>query len=1402
MTSGGNGTLEDQLVSILDDKKKSPEQEKKELEELRLQYTENKKKFEKLFKIFKDAHDIGDEILDEDVRKKFDENIDLIVEKVDKFRELEFIDERTSSMKVIVRQNDLLWEIKELVEEVVEVIDADISPGAMPDIKESNDKVSKKTTMEKSRTKTKAQQEDELFSFFEKSKEFGREGDDKVNEDNENPGLVEGEITWHKAKTEAEEYGKNNKAVFGRMMIIKREISQRDKKIDQFKKTEESEERAEAIRDAKEFKLKSAQELYKFVQEQKAIVKQRKEQQNTKKVERAKEINERYDAIVIDAQKNHSGIKQIKDKVSNTQEAIKNKKKEIGEVEGKKEKRKKIKEVTDLKEKLANELAEMVAEKVEHFKRKKEERKQQRKDKQGDKNKVNADKQGRDVKQFEVNEKEIGDEIDNLFISDEIEEYIGTGKSKRTQERHDRIELYKKEIVESIVEIENAAGRTINLKQFALDYIADQKDRKARRVHEILIGNIAEQEKSVQNLRQERNEVHRESDVIAIEDMSGEMYNFEGQVTKTGLAKKSDNGSWEWTGGNQKAIFLGDVLGDRGLGGIEIMKSVDSLSQQAERESGEIEVLYGNHDRFFVSFLTEHFKDEIIEYFKSIYKQNIGIFELTQFSDSDSQLHKYKDYSWLEFKDATRHNRTKKDLIAELYKQMSQIRENMRNTTEGVELIESLCKMKIVTIKDDVLYCHTDPTPEMIQDLLSEGDIYKRVEEINQLFEDNLRGALYEDEPYTENFEAVQRIYTATGNRENFIYASKSDDNTSEIINNLRNNGINTIIHGHSRGTKAVEKDGFIVLSPHSRFTNRDNVKSGCAVVHQDGTIISNDDTVHENIIENKKQDLITKAEGLANSNNEIYRTLMSQLLHIDDDGKWIADDKRRHDIIILSVNENLSKAVVKIGGVEKTMDLLGSDDNLIPTLQREYKFVEDEAVDFEEMLKTRKAADITFKQMEAKKIDTGKLNAETLEKGDEKFKQVTRQVWRELVVHGKFFKNRETGESGWQNKTDLDGQMALKLLSEAGIKKQNVTYVPQGEYRVDKINIDTGNQDGLVILDDGAVVIDHHGEESGNDNSSTKITYEILTRLGVLEDRPEYKRAVDFVTGVDNFDYLDADNYFKNYFKNSWKTLQGLQYMLNANQVLNFFKDEDNLSSTEPLSPEKMKKFGFTFRAKGHDKSQMESHQYNVSKAHTELERLKEEGFILKSKEYGEICVDVNQTLNNDAVRAFGCSTYIKWNKKDDSVFISNLVGKPLRDKFEQGKNIRKTMWIKPRDDGKKMTMQLKDVLEKMTDGKLKTTEELQEVLDTNGERTDRVELTEKEQKYLTVHIERAKEDIAFVQSMDLEKFNIKGRKAINKKRDLIKIVWKELAEDIEKGTRFTSGEAEDIVLLIQDKL
>ena len=457
------------------------------------------------------------------------------------------------------------------------------------------------------------------------------------------------------------------------------------------------------------------------------------------------------------------------------------------------------------------------------------------------------------------------------------------------------------------------------------------------------------------------------------------------------------------------------------------------------------------------------------------------------------------------------------------------------------------------------------------------------------------------------------------------------------------------------------------------------------------------------------------------------------------------------------------------------------------------------------EIQKTRDAADITFTQMDKYNKEYDSLNASAEQAGDEKFKEVTREVWKEFAVRGFLVKDRETGEIKVSGKTNTDSKVSLYLLQKAGMSVKNVKYLAPGEYDPGKFNIDTGKQDGLIILDDGTVIIDHHGENSPLDTSAAGEVYDILARLGMLEKNEDMDRLIEFVNQVDNFDYPNAQKYFKNYFENAHKTILGTYRMLPPKVLEDFFAYKDNktgkpLSPTEPLSIALRRKFYIENQPNSKKESRGQKVKKNIEEQHKRLEQMEKDGLIVESDRYGKICVVTEGNFYNDAMRAYGCDTVIFWNKDENDVFISSLVGKPIEDTFDQGDNIRKTMWIKSKSSDDKLTMQLRDVLEKMTDGKLKISDKLQKILDTNGERTDRVELTEIESKYLTPYIERVQANIKFIDTLDFS--DLKGKQIAQEKKKLVSMVWKELEDDINKSMRFTSGQTEDIIELIKDKI
>jgi len=423
---------------------------------------------------------------------------------------------------------------------------------------------------------------------------------------------------------------------------------------------------------------------------------------------------------------------------------------------------------------------------------------------------------------------------------------------------------------------------------------------------------------------------------------------------------------------------------------------------------------------------------------------------------------------------------------------------------------------------------------------------------------------------------------------------------------------------------------------------------------------------------------------------------------------------------IIESIIEIENVADRKINRTQFVMDYLREQDvdDAVDMVDNITQVISQERLEQQsEIEKTRDAAQITLGRV--RKFEY--LNADTVDQGDEKFKRTTRAVWREFAVHGKFYKDEETGEVRWNKRgTDLDGSMSLRLLKEAKIQIKNLLYVAPGEYESGKINIDTGSEDGLVILDDGTVIIDHHGEDSGNDSSGTKLTYDILNRLGVLERTDVLDRMVEFVNQVDNFNYPNQKEYFADYFNNSWRTFLGLHNMASAGVTMKFFRYKKNgkaLSPTEPLGDDILKDLGFSYRSKGFDKSKVENHKERVRKSYEKLQQMKKDGFIIQSQKYGQICVNAYGVLdvNKDAAKAFGCDTYLVWNQANNNFFMSSLTGKNIVDEFEQGKNIRKTMLIKP-DDGTELTMKLRDMLNQMTDGTLEPSEKLEEALKNNG--------------------------------------------------------------------------------------
>lgn len=355
----------------------------------------------------------------------------------------------------------------------------------------------------------------------------------------------------------------------------------------------------------------------------------------------------------------------------------------------------------------------------------------------------------------------------------------------------------------------------------------------------------------------------------------------------------------------------------------------------------------------------------------------------------------------------------------------------------------------------------------------------------------------------------------------------------------------------------------------------------------------------------------------------------------------------------------------------------------------------------------SRRAALITLARVHS----YSELNAANLEEGDEVFKQKTRELWQEFILSGRVTTDKN-GNTIIQNSTDLDGRSAMGILQLAGISTRGVKFVAPGGFEENAIAVDTSNKDGLtvdVVVSDNGVMeplltasIDHHGPNSKNDSSATKIAYETVVSLGLLEKTPELDSVVEFVTHIDNRTFPNEEKFYKD----AYRTVLGMERFMSFGQLREYFKS--GRKPTEILTPQELKDMNLkTYSEKEYEK---------IKASQRRLEEMREQGFVIATANYGKIAVDVsdgkNKTLPGGfmAAKAFGCGGYVIWSPQSESFFVSTV--KPLEIMLPQGRKVRECMWIKARQQTEPLSIKLETVLNALSGGKLSASGELKKVL------------------------------------------------------------------------------------------
>jgi hypothetical protein len=332
-------------------------------------------------------------------------------------------------------------------------------------------------------------------------------------------------------------------------------------------------------------------------------------------------------------------------------------------------------------------------------------------------------------------------------------------------------------------------------------------------------------------------------------------------------------------------------------------------------------------------------------------------------------------------------------------------------------------------------------------------------------------------------------------------------------------------------------------------------------------------------------------------------------------------------------------------------------------------------------------------------------LNAPTKEEGNLRFAALTRELWNEFTVH---------------EKTDMDAFACLNLMKLAGMKvdMDKVGLVPQGEYAMSGVTMDTALRNGVTAEEGGKrLVFDHHGSTSGHDTSATKFVYEALVKAGLLERRPYLDRFVAFVTKCDNMDLSDDER--KRVFRNYHKNLYGLSYRMRTEDVLDLFKNgvdpeadlsEEYLNKNEYRNPQN-DKYEPLIELSKHMERQIRTGQ-------DAFKKVEKAGFSFDTgaDRFGEILIDpmkntakgkfynrISYENNSNQLEVFehGYGGFLVWSPLDDRFVLytkKKMDETSVPGGFSQGFNIRGHMWMKGGNDSSKLTILLKEILSKLS--------------------------------------------------------------------------------------------------------
>lgn len=327
-------------------------------------------------------------------------------------------------------------------------------------------------------------------------------------------------------------------------------------------------------------------------------------------------------------------------------------------------------------------------------------------------------------------------------------------------------------------------------------------------------------------------------------------------------------------------------------------------------------------------------------------------------------------------------------------------------------------------------------------------------------------------------------------------------------------------------------------------------------------------------------------------------------------------------------------------------------------------------------------------------------LNAPTAAESDVIFNQKTKELVQDIVIHGM---GRPLSPH-----SDTDGEGCKFMLARAGFDTSQIEYVEQGQFKTGQPNWDTGNRHGLVVEGIDAehpfgqtFFFDHHGDETGDDLSSSEVTYETLAASGFLEKTEALDKFVKFITYIDNANHPKLAETFAY----SHRTVLGFYRDMSAEELYRFF--EQGGDETKELSDDEIRAIHPRLLEKSKN-----TRRENLTASEL-IRRGETEGMAIETP-YGKALIDIGGRIRRaEAVFAHGYKIHIRWQPERSQFFIS---GWPRDKALTQGKRIR-GMWLKPLEDRGPVRVRLSDVIFALTDGNLTPQGRLKEYLENEAQ-------------------------------------------------------------------------------------